>query len=91
MDTFQNTDCPIIICSLVAAAVGITLTASHVAIFLEFPWSPTLLRQAQDRVHRIGQTKPVDIYYLYAKGSIDQYRLRTISTKEVVINYIIKK
>lgn len=91
VDKFQNTDCPIIICSLVAAAVGITLTAAHVAIFLEFPWSPTLLRQAQDRVHRIGQTKPVDIYYLYAKGSIDQYRLRTIATKEVVIDYIIKK
>ena len=91
VDRFQNTDCPIIICSLVAAAVGITLTAAHVAIFLEFPWSPTLLRQAQDRVHRIGQTKPVDIYYLYAKGSIDQYRLHTILTKEVVINYIIKK
>lgn len=91
VERFQHGDVQLIICSLVASAVGLTLTAARIAVFLEYPWSPTLLRQAQDRIHRIGQEKDVIIYYLYAKGSIDEYRLDTNHFKETIIDYIVEE
>ena len=89
IDNFQLGDTPLIICSLQASAVGLTLTASRCAVFIEYPWSPTLLRQAQDRVHRLGQDRDVFIYYLYASKSIDEYRMNTSNFKDVIINKII--
>lgn len=89
IDNFQLYDTKIIICSLQASAVGLTLTASRCAVFIEYPWSPALLAQAQDRVHRLGQDKDVFIFYLYGQGSIDEYRLNTNSFKKAVIDYIV--
>nr|DAP32868.1 MAG TPA: Chromatin remodeling complex ATPase [Caudoviricetes sp.] len=89
IDNFQLHDTQIIICSLQASAVGLTLTASRCAVFIEYPWSPALLAQAQDRIHRLGQNEDVFIFYLYGKGSIDEYRLNTSSFKKAVIDYII--
>ena len=80
-----------IVCSLQAGAVGTTLTKAHTAIFIEYPWSPSLMAQAEDRIHRIGQTKPCDIIYLYAKDSIDEYRLRTQNIKKTIISHIMKE
>jgi similar to DNA helicase len=81
----------LIVCSLQASAVGITLTKAHTAIFIEYPWSPSLMGQAEDRIHRIGQTQPCDIVYLYAKDSIDEYRLRTQNIKKTIINHAMKE
>lgn len=89
IDNFQLHDTQIIICSLQASAVGLTLTASRCAVFIEYPWSPALLAQAQDRIHRLGQDKGVFIFYLYGQGSIDEYRLNTNSFKKAVIDYIV--
>lgn len=89
IDNFQHGDTQVIICSLQASAVGLTLTASRCAVFIEYPWSPSLLAQAQDRIHRLGQNKDVFIYYLYGKSSIDEYRLNTSSFKKAVIDYVI--
>lgn len=89
IDNFQLYDTQIIICSLQASAVGLTLTASRCAVFIEYPWSPALLAQAQDRVHRLGQDKDVFIFYLYGQGSIDEYRLNTNSFKKAVIDYVV--
>lgn len=75
---FQNEEIPLIICSLQASATGITLTSSDTAVFLEYLWSPAVSKQAQDRIHRLSQTKPVTIYNLYCPGSIElQKELRS--------------
>ena len=87
--SFQHGDTPLIICSLQAGAVGLTLTASRCAVFVEYPWSPSLLNQTQDRIHRLSQTKDCFIYYLYAKNSIDEYRLNTNRYKEIIINHVV--
>lgn len=91
VNNFQLGDSQLIICSLMASAVGLTLTAARIAVFIEYPWSPTLLRQAQDRVHRIGQDRPVTIYYLYAKDSIDEYRLNINGFKNTIIDFIVEE
>ena len=74
-----------------ASSVGITLTKAHKAIFIEYPWSPSIMAQAQDRIHRIGQTQPCEIIYLYAKDSIDEYRLRTQNIKQTIITHTMKE
>lgn len=71
---FQNEKVPIIFCSLQASATGITLTSSDTAVFLEYLWSPAVSKQAQDRIHRLTQTKDVTIYNLYCPGSIEEQK-----------------
>lgn len=88
IDNFQQRDTQLIICSLTASAVGLTLTAASHCAFVEFPWSPDMLEQAKARIHRISQVNPCTVYYLYAKGSIDEYRLNTIRDKNIMIDIV---
>ena len=52
------------------------------AIFLDCSWSPQMNQQAEDRLHRIGQYEPVDIYYLRLKDSVDQYVGQIVEQKD---------
>lgn len=51
--------------------VGLTLTAASHVLFVEHDYNPQTDRQAEDRVHRRGQTRPVVITRLYTRDSID--------------------
>ena len=50
-------------------------------VFAEYSWTPGTLVQAEDRVHRIGQPNSVNVYYLHAKGSIDDIIWQTLEHK----------
>ena len=54
-----------------AAGAGITLTAANHALFVEVDWNPANMQQAEDRIHRIGQSKNVLIQYLVNYQSLD--------------------
>jgi SWI/SNF-related matrix-associated actin-dependent regulator 1 of chromatin subfamily A len=71
---FQDKEKAVIVCSLQASATGITLTSSDTAVFLEYLWSPSVSKQAQDRIHRITQDRDVTIYNLYCKDSIEMQK-----------------
>lgn len=87
VDQFQtNPDCRLIVCSLQASGVGITLTASSNVVFLELGWNPAIMTQASDRCHRIGQKDAVNIWYLLGKNTIDEDILRLIEGKRKVVD-----
>lgn len=69
-----NTDptITVLLCSLRAGGAGVTLTGATVVIFMDPWWNASKQQQAEDRVNRIGQTKPVTIHYLYIRGSIEE-------------------
>ena len=71
---------------ITAAAEGITLTASDTAIFVELDWRPGKLLQAEDRIHRIGQTRGVVIQYLVFDGSLDAYMAKRLAEKMEIIS-----
>ena len=72
IDAFQNSvNCKVIICSLKAAGVGITLTAGSYVAFLELGWTPGEHDQAEDRLHRIGQKDNVTCFYFLVENTIE--------------------
>ena len=58
--------------SLKAGGVGLNLTAADYVIHMDPWWNPAAEDQASDRAHRIGQTRPVTIYRLVTKGTIEE-------------------
>jgi len=86
VDRFQqSTASRVIICQLTAASVGITLTASTNAVFIEADWVPGTNIQAEKRIHRIGQQHPVLVRYLQLADSIDQIITEALVVKTSMI------
>lgn len=88
VDAFQNGNTLCIICSIKAAGVGLTLTASSNVLFVEFPWTYADCCQCEDRAHRIGQKDNVTCYYLLGAGTIDYRLYGIIQDKRSVANTI---
>ncbi|KAJ3591822.1 hypothetical protein NHX12_006954 [Muraenolepis orangiensis] len=74
--------------SITAANMGITLHSASLVVFAELFWNPGVLIQAEDRVHRIGQTSNVDIHYLVAKGTADDHLWPMIQQKMNVLEQV---
>lgn len=89
VDAFQNNpDVQFIICSIKAAGVGLTLTASSDVAFIELAWTYADCCQCEDRAHRIGQKDNVTCYYLLGRGTIDQTIYSLIQKKKSIANEI---
>ncbi|WP_338845258.1 DEAD/DEAH box helicase [Massilia sp. W12] len=69
---FQNGSVPIFLISLKAGGVGLNLTAADTVIHYDPWWNPAAENQATDRAWRIGQDKPVFVYKLIAKGTLEE-------------------
>ena len=72
-----------------AAGVAITLTASSTAAFCELDWVPANMMQAEDRIHRIGQTKPSWIWWLVAAGTIEDDLCSILERKQRVVSGVL--
>jgi SNF2 family DNA or RNA helicase len=60
---------------------SITLTRSQTVVFIDRAWSPSWNRQAEDRLHRIGQTGSVQVIDLVARNTLDMGRMQHYKTK----------
>jgi SNF2-related domain/Helicase conserved C-terminal domain len=72
IDAFQAGEGDAFLISLKAGGFGLNLTAADYVIHLDPWWNPAAEAQATDRAHRIGQEKPVTVYRLVAKGTIEE-------------------
>jgi len=81
--------CLVMCASLRAAGVGLTWTSASNVYHLDLWWNPQALRQAEDRVHRIGQTKPVLIKRLVSVGTIEEGIKDLLVAKEEVFRFVI--
>ncbi|XP_030642537.1 SWI/SNF-related matrix-associated actin-dependent regulator of chromatin subfamily A-like protein 1 [Chanos chanos] len=84
---FSQKSC-VAVLSITAANMGLTLHSADLVVFAELFWNPGVLIQAEDRVHRIGQTSNVDIHYLVAKGTADDYLWPMIQEKMNVLEQV---
>ncbi len=87
VDRFQSDPtCSVFIGQYVAAGVGLTLTASRHVLFIEPDWTPAIMEQAEDRVHRISQTRGVLCQYLVYADSIEAEVVRAAVKKQDTID-----
>ena len=83
---FQSADGPtVLLMSLKAGGTGLTLTAADHVFLVDPWWNPSVEAQAADRVHRIGQDKPVFIYRLVAQGTVEERILQLQDKKRALI------
>ncbi len=72
VDGFQSGEGDLFLISLKAGGLGINLTAADYVIHMDPWWNPAVEDQASDRAHRIGQQRPVTVYRLVTKGTIEE-------------------
>lgn len=87
----NDNETKIFIGNINAAGVGITLTSATKLIFNNISFVPGDNQQMCDRIHRLNQTKPVDIYYQLFRGTQYEKMWNIVLKKELIINQVIKK
>ena len=80
----------VFISSTRAGGVGINLTGADTVIFYDSDWNPAMDRQAQDRCHRIGQTREVNIYRLVSESTVEENILKKARQKLQLENLALK-
>jgi SWI/SNF-related matrix-associated actin-dependent regulator 1 of chromatin subfamily A len=92
IDAFQAGQRRVIICSIKAAGVGLTLTASSNVLFINLPWTMADLSQCESRCHRNGQKNAVNSWILIGNrgelGTIDSHLYYLIMKKGSMANKI---
>jgi non-specific serine/threonine protein kinase len=90
VDTFQNDpNIPFFLISLKAGGVGLNLTAADYVIHIDPWWNPAVEMQATDRTHRIGQDKPVFVYKLITRDSVEEKILLLQEKKKALVEQLI--
>ncbi|KAM0274282.1 hypothetical protein ACHAQH_007989 [Verticillium albo-atrum] len=91
IDAFNSDpDFKVFLLSTRAGGQGINLTAADTVILFDSDWNPQQDLQAQDRVHRLGQTKPVVIFRFATKGTVEDTLLMSVEAKRRLEKLVIK-
>jgi len=90
VDRFQSDETlPFFLISLKAGGVGLNLTAADYVIHVDPWWNPAVEMQATDRTHRIGQEKPVFVYKLVTRDSVEEKILHLQNRKRELVEQLI--
>ena len=85
VQAFQAGEADAFLISLTAGGTGLNLTAADYVFHLDPWWNPAVEDQATDRAHRIGQDRPVTVYRLIARGTIEDKILALHADKRALI------
>lgn len=89
VDKFQSADGPpVFLISLKAGGYGLNLTAADTVVHFDPWWNPAAEAQATDRAHRIGQTRPVTVYRLLTRGTVEEKVVRLQAKKRELASAI---
>ena len=88
VNKFQtDEDCLVAILSITACATGLTLTKASTVVFAELHFTPSIMIQAEDRAHRIGQDAGcVNIHYLFGDDTLDVLLFRKLNEKQNIVS-----
>lgn len=86
-----KSDTNIFLLSTRAGGQGINLASADTVILFDSDWNPQQDLQAQDRAHRIGQTRPVIVYRFATKGTVEQMLLEKADSKRRLEKLVIQK
>jgi ATP-dependent DNA helicase len=86
-----DSDVNIFLLSTRAGGQGINLAAADTVLLFDSDWNPQQDLQAQDRAHRIGQTRPVIVYRFATKGTVEQMLLEKADSKRRLEKLVIQK
>ncbi|MDR2706254.1 MAG: DEAD/DEAH box helicase [Planctomycetaceae bacterium] len=89
IDAFQGGESDLFLISLKAGGSGLNLTAADYVIHMDPWWNPAVENQATDRAHRIGQQRPVTIYRMITKGTIEEKIVELHQQKEALAQEIL--
>jgi SNF2 family DNA or RNA helicase len=91
VDRFQSQLGPRIFCiSLKAGGVGLNLTRANSVVHFDRWWNPAVEAQATDRVHRIGQTKTVQVFKFVTLATLEEQIARILREKQSLLDDLIE-
>ncbi len=89
MDRFQHDDSIQVFLSTDAGGLGLNLQSGSVLVNLDIPWNPAVLEQRNARIHRLGQTRTVQIITMVAKGFYEEHVLSLVHGKQKLFDNVI--
>ncbi|MFZ5764495.1 MAG: DEAD/DEAH box helicase [Thermodesulfobacteriota bacterium] len=89
MDRFREDEAVQVFISTDAGGVGLNLQSASVLINLDVPWNPAVLEQRNARVHRLGQTRTVQIITMVAADSYEEQVLSLVQNKQQLFDNVI--
>lgn len=73
----------------IGCAIGVTLTRASTGVYVELDYTPAVISQSADRMHRIGTKENVMLYYFVAQGSIEEKIAEVVIEKAKVIAEVV--
>ena len=90
VDRFQEGNTDAFLISLKAGGTGLNLTAADYVIHMDPWWNPAVEDQATDRSHRIGQTRPVIVYRIISRGTVEDQILSLHADKRDLVSSVME-
>jgi SWI/SNF-related matrix-associated actin-dependent regulator of chromatin subfamily A-like protein 1 len=90
VDRFQNDDrIRVFLANIIAGGIGTNLTAATQVVFNDLDWVPANHWQAEDRAYRIGQTRTVNVTYMVAAETIDDFVQGVLEKKAALVSAVV--
>jgi SWI/SNF-related matrix-associated actin-dependent regulator 1 of chromatin subfamily A len=91
VDKFQGDDgVRVFAANIVAGGIGLNLTAARQVVFNDLDWVPANHWQAEDRAYRIGQKGAVNVHYLVALGTVDEFVQNVLKVKAALVEAVVE-